>query len=140
VHGHDEAMREAVARFIEQLGFEVVILHEQANRGQTLIEKFESHGEAAGFAIVLLSADDEGCAVGGAAAARARQNVVLKLGYFYGKLGRKRVCALKRGDLELPSDFVGVVYEPFDDAGTWKLRFALWFIFRRSRAWDSRCG
>ena len=53
-------------------------------------------------------------------APRARQNVVLELGYFIGRLGRDRVCALKRDDIEMPSDFGGVVYETFDSGGGWK--------------------
>ncbi len=44
VHGHDEGAREAVARFLEQIGFEAIILHEQANQGRTIIEKVEAHG------------------------------------------------------------------------------------------------
>jgi predicted nucleotide-binding protein len=88
-------------RFIEHLGFEPVMLHEQPNQGRTLIEKFEAHGETAGFAIVLMSPDDEGHARGAEKVTpRARQNVVLELGYFVGKLGRSHVCALKRGDLD----------------------------------------
>ena len=55
---------------------------------------------------------------------RARQNVILELGYFIGKLGRGRVCALYRNDLELPSDYQGVVYVEMDDAGAWKTRLA----------------
>lgn len=66
---------------------------------------------------MLLTPDDEGCAVGAKPNPRARQNVVLELGYFIGRLGRERVCALTRGNIELPSDFGGVVYEPFDDRG-----------------------
>jgi predicted nucleotide-binding protein len=120
VHGHDEGMRESVARFIQGLGFEPIILNERASQGRTVIEKIEAHGEA-GFAIVLLSPDDEGRAIGGVLAPRARQNVLLELGYFLGRLGRSRVCALKRGELEIPSDFGGVVYEPFDASGGWKL-------------------
>ena len=119
VHGHDEGAREAVARFIEALGFQPIILHERANEGRTVIEKVEAHG-AVGFAVVLLTPDDEGCEKGGTLAPRPRQNVLLELGYFVGRLGRKRVCALKRGELEIPSDFGGVVYEPFDAAGGWK--------------------
>jgi predicted nucleotide-binding protein len=125
VHGHHEAMREAVARLLEQLDFEPVILHEKANQGRTLIEKFEDHSETAQFAIVLLSGDDEGRALRDSAAAlkpRARQNVILELGYFAGRLGRKRVCALMHGEVELPSDVVGVVYEPFDERGAWRYR------------------
>jgi predicted nucleotide-binding protein len=123
VHGHDEGAREGVARFIRDLGFQPIILHERANEGLTVIEKVEAHGDV-GFAVVLLTPDDEGCEKGGTPGPRARQNVVLELGYFIGRLGRNRVCALKRGELEIPSDFGGVVYEPFDASGGWKLALA----------------
>lgn len=119
IHGHDEGAREAVARFLERIGFEAVILHEQANQGRTIIEKIEAHGDV-GFAVVLLTPDDVGGIVGGAYQPRARQNVLLELGYFIGRLGRSRVCALKRGEVEIPSDFGGIVYETFDGAGGWK--------------------
>jgi predicted nucleotide-binding protein len=99
--------RESVARFLEQIGFEAIILHEQANQGRTIIEKFEAHADV-GFAVVLLTPDDEGRAKGGEIQSRAPQNVVLELGYFIGRLGRNKVCALKRGDLEFPSDYQGV--------------------------------
>jgi len=103
IHGRDDGCKETVARFVEKLGLDPVILHEQANKGMTLIEKFEHHAEV-GFAIALLTPDD----VGGLAddsenlKPRARQNVVLELGYFMGILGRQRVCALTRGDVEIP--------------------------------------
>ncbi|WP_186038859.1 TIR domain-containing protein [Burkholderia gladioli] len=119
VHGHDGEARETVARFLAKLGFEPIILHEQANQGRTIIEKFEAHGDV-GFAVVLLTPDDEGRAKGGELKSRARQNVVLELGFFIGKLGRGKVCALKRGELELPSDYLGVVWERMDDGGGWK--------------------
>jgi predicted nucleotide-binding protein len=119
VHGHDEGAREAVARFIMQLGFEPIILHEQASRGRTVIEKVEAHGEVS-FAIVLLTPDDEGNAKGGTPEPRARQNVLLELGYFLGRLGRENVCALKRGQVEIPSDFAGVVWEAMDAGNGWK--------------------
>lgn len=69
---------------------------------------------------MLLTPDDEGCVKGGTPLPRARQNVLLELGYFVGRLGRKHVCALKRGEVEIPSDFEGVVYETFDASGGWK--------------------
>jgi predicted nucleotide-binding protein len=119
VHGHDEGARESVARFLEQLDFDPIILHEQANQGRTIIEKIEAHGDV-GFAVILLTPDDVGNVKDGEPQPRARQNVLLELGYFVGRLGRSRVCALKRGDIEVPSDFGGVVYEPFDAGGAWK--------------------
>jgi len=114
VHGHDEGARETVARFLEKLEFEVIILHEQVNRGRTVMEKIEAHGDV-GFAVVLLTPDDEGRKVNETFKFRARQNVMLELGYFIGRLGRSNVCALTRGDLELPSDFAGIVYQPMED-------------------------
>jgi predicted nucleotide-binding protein len=119
VHGHADGPREAVARFLEQLGLEPVILHEHANQGRTIIEKFEAHADV-GFAIVLLTADDVGGPQQGKQRSRARQNVILELGYFIGRLGRGQVCALKVGDLELPSDILGVAWTPLDPGGAWK--------------------
>lgn len=123
VHGHDDGARETVARFLERVGLEAIILHEQANQGRTVIEKVIAHGDV-GFAVVLLSPDDEGCRKGGIPEPRARQNVLLELGYFIGRLGRDRVCALKRGELEIPSDFAGVVWEQMDSGGGWKQALA----------------
>lgn len=120
VHGHDEGAREMVARFLERIGFKAVILHEQANRGRTVIEKVEANSEV-GFAIVLLTPDDEGRKAGDSDfEPRARQNVLLELGYFIGRLGRENVCALKRGNVEIPSDFAGIVWEDMDGSGGWR--------------------
>jgi len=123
VHGQDTGAREAVARFLERTGFEPIVLHEQPNQGRTIIEKFEEHS-AVGFAVVLLTPDDLGGIAGGAMQPRARQNVILELGYFIGRLGRDKVCALKSGDLELPSDIFGVVWTPLDAGGGWKVSLA----------------
>lgn len=121
VHGHDEARHE-VARYLEKVvrDTEVVILSEQASRGRTVIEKFEAHGAAASFAVVLLTPDDEGRAVGAAdLQPRARQNVVFELGYFVGKLGRDRVVVLNKSGVEKPSDIAGIVYIDFPRSN-WK--------------------
>jgi predicted nucleotide-binding protein len=69
---------------------------------------------------VLLTPDDHGARKGEELQDRPRQNVLLELGYFIAKLGRSRVCALKRGEIEVPSDFGGVVYVAYDDGGGWK--------------------
>ena len=121
VHGHDGEARESVARYLGNIGFQPIILHEQANKGRTVIEKVEADSDV-GFAVVLLTPDDEGRAKGGDLEPRARQNVLLELGYFLGKLGRSHVCALKRGEVEIPSDFAGVVWETMDAGGGWKQR------------------
>ena len=123
IHGHDEAARQAVARFLENLKLKPIILHEQSNKGQTIIEKFEQHADV-GFVVALLTPDDVGSIHGEEddLKPRARQNVIFEFGYFIGKLGRKRVCALVKGDVEKPSDYDGVLYIPLDDLGGWKMR------------------
>jgi predicted nucleotide-binding protein len=126
VHGHDEAAKETTARFLEKLDLEPIILHEQASGGRTIIEKFEKYSNDVGFAVVLLTPDDH-CASqleSGKLQPRARQNVVLELGYFIGRLTRNRVCALHKGGIELPSDIQGVIYVEMDDAGAWRSKLA----------------
>ncbi|MGA7329395.1 MAG: nucleotide-binding protein [Rhodomicrobium sp.] len=123
VHGHEKGPREEAARFLERLNFEPIILHEQVNKGRTIIEKFEAHADV-GFAVVLLTPDDVGGPKGGEQNFRARQNVVLELGYFIGKLGRERVCVLKSGELELPSDVLGFVWTRLDTHGAWRFLLA----------------
>lgn len=121
VHGHDEAAREKVARFLDRVGIEVVILHEQANRDRTIIEKIEANSDVA-FAVVLLTADDEGRKTGEARLRpRVRQNVLLELGYFIGLLGRDKVCALMSGEPDVPTDFAGVVWTPIDSSDGWQM-------------------
>lgn len=122
VHGDDGEARETVARFLGKIGFEPIILNEQANQGRTIIEKVEANADV-GFAVVLLTPDDVGRAKDSEdLEPRARQNVLLELGYFIAKLGRERVCALRRGQVSIPSDFAGVVWEAMDDAGGWRQR------------------
>lgn len=123
VHGHSEASKQQVSRFLEAAtDLEPVILHEQANSGRTIIEKFEDHASRAAFSVVLLTGDDEGGIRGsGERRPRARQNVVFELGFFVAALGRSKVAVLYEEDVELPSDMSGVLYTPLDAGGAWKL-------------------
>lgn len=110
VHGHDDELRESVARIIEKQDIEAIILSEKANQGRTIIEKFEDYSDVGG-AICLFTADDVGKAkTESKEKTRARQNVVLETGYFMGKLGRNRVVILADKEIEMPSDLSGVVY------------------------------
>lgn len=110
VHGHDNALKQEVARMIEKQGLEAIILSEQVNRGKTIIEKFEEHSDV-GAAICLFTGDDYGKAKDtNSENLRARQNVVFEAGYFMGKLGRENVILIANPDIEIPSDLKGVVY------------------------------
>lgn len=125
VHGHNEEMKQAVARTLEKLDLKPIILHEQPNQGRTIIEKFAEYADSVSFAVVLLSPDDIGYRKdqsSEAAKFRARQNVILELGFFLGKLGRHNVITLFKNDpdFEGPSDYDGVLYTPFDISGRWQ--------------------
>lgn len=124
VHGHDEAMKQAVARTLEKIGLEPIILHEKPSEGRTIIEKFTDYSDVS-FAVVLLSPDDIAYAKDQPpkdAKLRARQNVIFELGFFIGKLGRNRVLVLyqEEKNFEMPSDYSGVLYTPYDNSGRWK--------------------
>lgn len=125
VHGRDEAAKLAVARYLERLEIEPIILHEKPNKGRSLIEKIEANGMGVGYVVVLITPDDVGKLnePGEELAPRARQNVILELGWFLGKVGRDRVCALKKGEVDMPSDYP-VLHIPMDSAGAWKHELA----------------
>jgi len=128
VHGHDNEIKQSVARVLEKLGLEVIILHEQPNKGRTVIEKFIDYSDV-GFAIVLLTPDDVAYPKSLSpddAKFRARQNVILELGYFLGKLERNRVFVLYREqeNFEIPSDYTGVLYTAYDPANRWQIDMA----------------
>jgi predicted nucleotide-binding protein len=121
IHGHSKGPKEAVARFLENLGLQPIVLHEKPNKGRTIIEKFEQNAKDVGFAIALLTGDDVGKAKKDRKQkSRPRQNVVFEFGFFIGKLGRKHVCGLRDKDVEVPSDYDGILYIPLDEEDHWK--------------------
>ena len=126
VHGRDEAAKHAIARFVERLGLKPIILDEQPDAGLTIIEKLEREARNVGFAVASLTPDDVGALKdeSNILKPRARQNVVLEFGYFMGKLGRKKVCLLIKGELENPSDLDGMLYVPMDSSNGWQLKLA----------------
>lgn len=125
VHGHNEEYIQKVARFLEKLECEPIILKEQPNSGKTIIEKFEDLSNAA-FGVVLYTACDMGSVNKEELELkpRARQNVIFEHGYLFAKLGREKVCALVEDGVEIPSDLSGVLYVQIDNNDSWKLHLA----------------
>ena len=123
VHGRDDGSKETVARFLTKLGLNPIVLHEQPNQGRTIIDKFEQYAQVS-FAVVLLTPDDSGAPRDqpGASQPRAGQNVILELGFFLGRLGRHRTCVLRKEDVEIPSDYDGVIYIPMDNQDAWRMK------------------
>ena len=124
VHGHDGEIKYQLTEFIEKItGERPVILHERADKGRTIIEKFEDHASEIGFAVIILTTDDVGGLKGQEKLnPRARQNVVFEHGFFIGQLGRDRVLAFCEAGVERPSDLDGVLYKELH--GNWKVELA----------------
>jgi predicted nucleotide-binding protein len=128
LHEHDEETKEIVRKYVEGLGLSVEILNDQASRGTTFNERFQSNITGIDFVIALLTPDDRVRSRSDPQITKSQsgQNVIYQLGFFHGKLGRNRVCALVASDaqieMELPSHFLGVVYIPLDASGAWKLQ------------------
>lgn len=123
VHGHDQGLKTDVERFLHEVGLDPVVLHREADEGATIIEKFEKHSDV-GFAFILLTPDEISYTIDQSEKAdtervveyRARPNVIFEFGYFVGKLGRKKVCCLHKGEVVVPSDLNGLVYKKVNDS------------------------
>jgi predicted nucleotide-binding protein len=126
VHGRDDRLKLQVAQTLKQLDLEPIILHEQPDRGRTIMEKLEDYVDV-GFAVILMTGDDRGGAKDTPRETyqlRARQGVLLEMGLFLGRLSRARVCVLYEPDVERPSDYDGVLYKKLDASNAWRLELA----------------
>ncbi len=121
VHGHDDKSKNELDIILKEMGLNPIILHREADLGQTIIEKFEKHSNV-GYAFILLTPDEISYLTSQDNVEddkrikehRARPNVIFEFGYFVGKLGRARVCCLYTGNVTLPSDINGFLYKQFN--------------------------
>lgn len=126
VHGRDHKPMKELKTMLNEFGLNPIVLYEQPSGSRTIVEKLEKYSDV-GYAFVILTPDDRGGSFKGKVPVlgsnlledthfRVRQNVILELGYFIGKLGRNKVCCLHTGDVELPSDMHGIVYISFKES------------------------
>lgn len=124
VHGRDEVSKTNLEILLTEMGLEPIVLHRQADEGQTVIEKFEKYGSDVAYAFILLTPDEIAYLSNEDSLPdnerkkekRARPNVIFEFGYFVGKLTRNRVCCLYTGDVEIPSDLKGLVYKRYHNS------------------------
>ena len=125
IHGRDEATKESVLSFIEKLGLRALTLDGAPDEVKNVLEQFRAFSWV-DFAIVLFTPDEIAAPRNKPKERQARvsQNVIFEFGYFLGKLGNEKVCALYQEEVEIPSDHPGVVYIPMDSKGGWRLLVA----------------
>jgi hypothetical protein len=115
VHGHSETAKTQLKELLAGLGLQPIVLSEQTHRGRTIIEELEHYSTTSAFAFILLTPDDKGSDGEVKSLRRARQNVILELGWFMARLGRENVILMSQGEIELPSDVLGILYLPFKE-------------------------
>jgi predicted nucleotide-binding protein len=120
IYGRDLEAKNVIANYVESLGPQVIPLNE--NSFVTL----DISATEVVFVIILLTPDDRVMSESDPqlTSFRAGQNIIYEFGFFHGKLGPKRVCALFKSndeaELELPSDSLRGVCIRLDSAGEWK--------------------
>jgi len=107
-----------VQLLLTRAGVSNLVLHERPDLVRTIIDKLTQEGKNANYAIALFSPDDPGPNGN----MRARQNVILEVGYFMGLIGKERIRILVKEDIEIPSDLSGILYEKYEKTGNWKLK------------------
>lgn len=124
-----DIVNELVRHVETQHRIKAVLMEEEPHEGRLLPEKFEELGKECGFGVFVLTADDE-CVIstptGEKRVRYPRQNVILELGYFWGKLGRKkRIAVLVEDGVEIPTDINALGWIPITgDLGVAKLKLS----------------
>lgn len=118
IHGHDNELKIELQLLLKRAGVENIVLHEQPDKGRSILDKLIEETKDSGYAIALLTPDD----IMDAGQSRARQNVILEVGYFLGLLGKERIRMIIKGNVEVPSDLSGILYEKHDLSGGWKVK------------------
>jgi predicted nucleotide-binding protein len=121
VHGHDDLALNEIQLYVRELSLNPIVLKNEAGSSETVIEKIEKLSSVM-YAIVLYTPCDFG---GNNKKAdekrnRARQNVVFENGFLIGRLGRKNVSHVIKGDIEIPGDLNGIVYIKMQN--DWKIQ------------------
>jgi len=121
IHGHDNPNLVLLRDLcVKRWRLKPIILYSEAGRGKTIIEKFEREAKDAVFAFALFTPDDRVLGPRKRKYHQPRPNVHFELGWFYGKLGRDKVCIIFKHGTELHSDLQGISRIEFKDKVTEK--------------------
>jgi hypothetical protein len=106
-----------ISRELEGSIGDLVVMFDEFGVGKTMPQKFEDLASEVDAAIAIATPDD----VGGLATEspedyepRARENVWLEVGWFWGRLGSDKVMILRKGNTKIPSDLEGLEIYPYD--------------------------
>ena len=116
VHGHNDKIREELEKFLDEKGIRSVVIQAKARTGGDLLSTIEDQINSCMAGFILLTPDDEGrlYQYGEQPKLRPRQNVIFEAGFLTALFRKtRRVCFVKDGDLEIPSDLNGMLMETY---------------------------
>ena len=116
VHGRKEKIREELVKFLKEKGIGSVVIQAKARTGGDLLSTIEDQINSCMAGFILLTPDDEGrlYEYGQQPRLRPRQNVIFEAGFLTALFRKtRRVCFVKEGDLEIPSDLNGLLMETY---------------------------
>lgn len=112
--GEAERLAQAIQQNLK--GVEVTVWTQDAFRiGHTIIDELNRNLQGADFGIFVFAPDDM-VTIHGRKQQAVRDNVLLELGMFIGRLGKERsfIVRPKGGDMRLPTDLLGVITARYD--------------------------
>lgn len=147
VHGKNGVIRKELCGYLTKIQIEPIVLEDQLMVGTTVLDQFEHYAGLCSFAIILVTGDDFGGQYQSElftlsdmgsnhedettnmisvskVEIRARQNVILEFGYFWGLFGLDRVRVLYQEEVITPSDLHGLLSIKLDRDGIWKYKLA----------------
>lgn len=112
-HGHDNKFNAEVISWLKNRKFvnvQVISFERSVLPGETASIRLPALAYDVDAAIILATPDDVGGPKNSELNERARQNVWMEFGFFWAKLGLKRIVLIRKGNIELPRNLAGVTY------------------------------
>lgn len=117
IHGRSPD-RDLLKQYLSPYSGSVVVLSDEYGATEPIPIKFERYASSVDGAIALVTPDD----FGGLASApeapgpRARENVWVEVGWFWGRRGRSKLLLMTKGTVSMPSDLGGVEHVQYTES------------------------
>ena len=110
VYGRDENLLNEVKLLVTQLGLKPILISNEPDKGRSIFGKIKDSVNKCCYSIVLWTPDDVGSLATETEKIqfRARENVLIELGYVVAKLGEENVTIIKKGNPNIPTDIQGL--------------------------------